>query len=659
MIAGEGLRHIVLVIAYVSVCPFCPISASAGSPVDPVIIPAAEPPPAPVASAATNVQSTGFCANWSAVPGALHYVLDVFRPNEDFNDDDFTTGPVWQGDTNSFGVVNENTLPDGNAATDGHFVASMATADDSALLVPSTETSEWVFSLAGPDLNPSALNHFGAVLMADSAFSGDIADANFHGYYLRVGDSGSDRVSLYRKTGVGSSHVGDFNTPSFSTGGLRDGLNIRVARDTNGVFELFYSTGFSMTNLPAAGAGTLTNAVYSSSSWFGIYGHFSSPDPSRRVYADNIMFGKSPNCAAGYASKSVSATSDEVTGLDVFADYYYRVSAALPEAQTERSNLIHVRTLLAAPTALAATAVREDGFTANWEPLNGALSYRLDVYEMYEDFTDGDFTAGPAWDSDTAGFEVLTAAIVPWGNANTDGSYLGSRSDQGHVALSMATAETNEWRFSLASPDFDASSVNNFGVVLMASARPTGGIAGSDFQGYYLAVGRTSGSDDTIELWRKTGLGEVKVGDFNLPDLDPGALRDGVNLRVTRDADGVFKLWYSVGFRFSADPETYAGSLTNTVYGASSYFAVFADFANPSASRRVYVDNITFGGKPAGYDNLPVSGTSRIVSGLKEANTYLYQVRALLANGATGNSNVIVTQTLPAPVPPATIFKFR
>ena len=617
------------------------------------------------ATAATNVQSTSFFANWNDVSGDLGYLLDVFQANEDFDDDEFASSPAWSGDSVSFEILTDNTLPNGNASTDGHYLGTKSGEEYVSLSVASTETNEWRFSVGSPDFDPSDGSYISVVLIASAQPTTGIAGSTFAGYYLKFGDNGSaDQIELWRKTGAGEEIEGTFATsPNIDPGALRDGLNLRVTRDANGVFDLWYETGFTYTNDPANYAGAVTNTLYTgASAYFGVCADIGSPSTDRRIYIDNIMFGSGLNYATGYEDGAVAAdsTTVEVTGLDVYADYFYRVSAVLQGGETEDSNLIYVQTDLVAPTATAATDLQADSFTANWDALAGVLDYRLDVLEMDEDFADGNFTAGPAWAGDTGSFEILTDATVPSGNASSDGSFLASKSNEGHVSLSIASTETNEWRFSLASPNFNPSSGNYFGAILIASAQPAGGIDGSNFLGYYLAVGRSTGTADTIELWRKTGAGEEKEGDFNLPDLDPGALRDGMNLKVTRDGNGVFQLWYSTGFEFDAEPTTYAGAVTNTQYtGTSSHFGVFGDFGNPDTSRRVYVDNITLGDRLVGYDDLAVAGTSQSVSGLSANTTYLYLLRAEFPNGTSGDSNVIITNTTGAGDPSGAMFLFR
>lgn len=212
---------------------------------------------------------------------------------DDFTDGNFTSDQTWSGSTTYFSVITDATLPNGNASTDGSYLASNASQGDVSLAITSSEVSEWRFSLGSPDFNPSSTNYIGVVLMASAAFSGDMVSNNFQGYYLRIGTSGTaDPISLWRKTGVGTAEVGDFpSSPDFATGALRDGINIRVTRSSSGVFELFYSTGFDNNTIPTTSAGTLTNNTYTTSNYFGLYQNINNPSTDRRVYIDNIQIG--------------------------------------------------------------------------------------------------------------------------------------------------------------------------------------------------------------------------------------------------------------------------------------------------------------------------------------------------------------------------------
>ena len=215
---------------------------------------------------------------------------------DDFTDGNFTSSQTWTGNTAEFSVITDATIPNGSASTDGTYLASNPSQGDISLAFASNEISEWRFSIGSPDFDPSGTNYLGVVLMANAPFSGDLINDNvtndFKGYYLRIGDIHSDAIELWRKTGLGEEIVGEFpNSPSFSTGALQNGLNIRVTRNSSGVFELFYSIGFQNNSFPSTSAGRLTNTAYSTSNYFGIYQNIGSLSDNRRIYIDNIELG--------------------------------------------------------------------------------------------------------------------------------------------------------------------------------------------------------------------------------------------------------------------------------------------------------------------------------------------------------------------------------
>jgi hypothetical protein len=134
--------------------------------------------------------------------------------------------------------------------------------------------------------------------------------------------------------------VGEFNTPDFGTGGLKDGLTMKVTRDGSGVFHLYYEAGFTGIAEPSNDGGVLTNSDYSVSSYFGVWNHFSTPDADRRVYIDNIVFGSELTYVTGYSNRTVSATSESVTGLSESTEYLYKVRAVSTGGASPDSNAI-------------------------------------------------------------------------------------------------------------------------------------------------------------------------------------------------------------------------------------------------------------------------------------------------------------------------------
>ncbi len=90
--------------------------------------------------------------------------------------------------------------------------------------------------------------------------------------------------------------------------------------------------------------------------------------------------------APGYNSRNVGMqTRCEITGLNHSTKYYYSVKAVGPYSQSPESNVVKVTTPAPtfgylSPEAGPATSVTDDGFTASWSGMDGAVSYIVTVY---------------------------------------------------------------------------------------------------------------------------------------------------------------------------------------------------------------------------------------------------------------------------------------
>ncbi len=82
---------------------------------------------------------------------------------------------------------------------------------------------------------------------------------------------------------------------------------------------------------------------------------------------------------SGYNNRSVTGTSDPVTGLSPNTTYKYRVRAVNASGTSGNSNEISQNTVPATTVAIAATIPSQTGFTANWNAVAGATGYKLDV----------------------------------------------------------------------------------------------------------------------------------------------------------------------------------------------------------------------------------------------------------------------------------------
>lgn len=124
------------------------------------------------------------------------------------------------------------------------------------------------------------------------------------------------------------------------------------------------------------------------------------------VSADNFL-----TFVPGFENRQVMSTRQVVTGLARGSEYKYRVRAVFEPDTSAYSNVITVITADPpdAPVAHAATEITSTGFTASWEVVQNAVSYRLDVS------ADGFYTFVQGYDDKVIeGMQEVVAGLQPW-----------------------------------------------------------------------------------------------------------------------------------------------------------------------------------------------------------------------------------------------------
>ncbi len=208
--------------------------------------------------------------------------------------------------------------------------------------------------------------------------------------------------------------------------------------------------------------------------------------------------------------------------------------------------------------------------------------------QFVEDFSDGDFTADPAWNGDAGAFIVNATQQLQLNNTVASTSQLRS-------ANAMATLDDMEWRVRVRQSF--AASGSNYGRVYLVSdqADLTGAL-----NGYYLQFGE-AGSNDAIELFAQTGSTSTSV--CRGTDGQIAASFD-VGVQVKRDAAGNWQLFVD-----AAGGTNYLlqASGTNAAHTTSTTIGVRCTYTVSNADKFFYDD---FYAGPVIVDNTPPSVVS-------------------------------------------------
>ena len=127
------------------------------------------------------------------------------------------------------------------------------------------------------------------------------------------------------------------------------------------------------------------------------------------------------------------------------------------------------------------------------------LLYPFTIFsQIFDSFSDGDFTNNPTWVGDTSLFKINSSFQLQLNASQSGTSYL---------ALSVPNIENEiEWKFNLKLP-FSPSANNCAQFFLMTS---TSNLLDPNLEGYYIQFGENL-SNDAIELFYKSGSSITKI----------------------------------------------------------------------------------------------------------------------------------------------------
>lgn len=224
--------------------------------------------------------------------GALIITQQMFAQfTEDFSDGDFTSSPVWSGTDSKFIIASQELKLQATPVTD---IAYLTTPSNSI------NKTSWEF-LIRLEFNPSNTNYARIYLVSDQFTLSE----PLNGYFVLVGNTTND-VSLYKQTGASITKIIDGVDGRLDLSEVR--IRIKITRDDFGLWELHSDVGSSGTYVTE---GTVTDATYSSSLYFGIFCSYTATRSDKFYFDDFIITDNSSPDISPPEFDLVEATSSK------------------------------------------------------------------------------------------------------------------------------------------------------------------------------------------------------------------------------------------------------------------------------------------------------------------------------------------------------------
>jgi hypothetical protein len=187
--------------------------------------------------------------------------------NEHFSDGDFTSNPVWTGDSAHWRISGGMLSSNASATASSTYLATRSLINVNA---------EWEF-LINLKFLTSSVNYTDFFLLSDSSnLSG-----NNDGYFVRIGNT-TDEISLYRKDGNASVEIID--GADNRVGSSNNIFKIKISRDKNFRFTLWNDN--SGTGSSYFTEGSCVDSTYKASGWLGVLIHYSASNIQKFFFDD-------------------------------------------------------------------------------------------------------------------------------------------------------------------------------------------------------------------------------------------------------------------------------------------------------------------------------------------------------------------------------------
>lgn len=503
------------------------------------------------------------------------YYAPVSFLADSFSDGNFNLNPVWIGDDSLFTCIQSN---------NNYQLRLNATLPKTAILhtpFAMQDSVEWRFFIH-LNFSPSSATYARVFLTSDNTN----ITGSLNGYFLQFGEANNtDIIRLYKKMGTVETEIchGTTNISApFS-------LNIRVQKSATGAWKLYTAAENSNTYLLEASGSD--NSI-TTGSYFGLLAKFSSTTYNDDFYFDDIYAGPIiPDTEPPVIISAVPTSQDSLDVLfsenlslataQTMTNYFANNSLGIPvSAQLDTVNKSLVHLVFSTPFPDGA---RDTLWVYNVADIHGnAIDTAIGTFRYFivpnsfsDNFQDANFTLNPIWIGD----DSLYTCILSGTNyrLRSNGTIPKTAILYTHVAMQ----DSMEWRFNI-NLNFSPSSTSKARVYLAADS--------PDFDncnGYFLQFGET-GDTDKVSLFRQDLGATVELcrGTTNIANTF------NLNIRVTKEADGTWKLFIAQGGSsfYILEGVGFDNSIT-----ATSYFGVYSKYSSVSYKDKFFYDNFYSG----------------------------------------------------------------
>lgn len=249
------------------------------------------------------------------------------------------------------------------------------------------------------------------------------------------------------------------------------------------------------------------------------------------------------------------------------------------------------------------------------------LSVQLTIFAQFtDDFSDGNFTANPAWNGQSVKFQIDAQNRLQLNDVTAN--------NPAYLSTPSSAIDKASWEFYVRL-DFAPSASNYAKVALVSNSQDLT----ASFDGYFVQIGGETGTVDDVSLYRNDGVSSTKIID----GFDGiAATNPELKVLVTRDSIGNWELY--------VDPNAVGGMnyisqgfILDSTYNQSTYFGIECIYTS-TRSDKFFFDDFVVTGTALQDTQSPTFNSVTIVSSTELAVKFSEKVTALTAENTANYS---------------------